>query len=144
MGRLRARFAPAVFALALAACVPSPSPGEGPTTPEAPESGPVTAPDGAGRGGYARDMSSADRTACETSGGSVQRRGMIGMEMCVHPYADAGATCSDSSECEGKCVAGAGNAPDEAITGQCQADDRLFGCYAEVKAGKAAYTICVD
>ncbi|WP_395333859.1 hypothetical protein WBP06_08740 [Novosphingobium sp. BL-8H] len=119
-------------ALALAACAPQdgPQPAVTPTSEAA---------------GYSRDMSAADRAACEQSGGTVQRRGRMGMEQCVHRFADAGKTCSDTSQCEGKCVASAGAvSPDKPGVGQCQADDKLYGCYAELRDGKAPAAICVD
>ncbi len=95
--------------------------------------------------GLSREMSVADRTACTSGGGKVERRGRMGMELCVRPYADAGKSCTDSSQCDGKCIGDAGAAPDAPqVAGQCQADDRLFGCYSEIKGGKAANAICVD
>jgi len=95
--------------------------------------------------GLSRDMSVTDRAACTKGGGKVERRGRMGMELCVRPYADAGKTCTDSSQCDGKCIGNAGAAPDASqVAGQCQADDRLFGCYFEIKGGKAANAICVD
>lgn len=145
-GRSRLLFLTALGALALGGCTPAEAPQPGPVAP-----GPVTptAPTGpaepAGNQSYAREMSAADKAACTSGGGTVQRRGMLGMEMCVYAYADAGRQCTDSAQCEGKCVGSAGSvAPDKAATGQCQADDRLFGCYAEIKGGKSAYAICVD
>jgi putative hemolysin len=97
----------------------------------------------AGGQSFARDMSTADRTACISAGGRVERRGRLGAELCVRPFADAGKACTDSAQCQGKCVS-QGNAETPAQAGQCQADDRLFGCYSEIKDGKAASTICVD
>ena len=111
--------------LALAGCAPQPA--------AAPESGPQS---------YPRELSAADRTACTAGGGRVERRGRLQAETCVHPFADAGKACTDSAECAGKCVS-IGNSS-EATAGQCQADDRLFGCYSEIKAGKSVNTICVD
>jgi putative hemolysin len=120
-------------ALALAACAPQ----DGPQPPVKP-TGETSQP-----GGFTREMSAADRAACEQSGGTVQRRGRIGMEQCVHRFADAGKTCTDKAQCEGKCVASAVS-PDTPAVGQCQADDKLYGCYAEVRDGKAPAAICVD
>lgn len=142
-GALRTLVLTALGALALGGCTPAEAPQTqpGPVAPTAP-AGPS---EPAGNQSYARDMSAADKAACTSGGGTVQRRGMLGMEMCVHPYADAGKQCSDSSQCQGKCVGSAGStSTSSAVTGQCQADDRLFGCYSEIKGGKAAYAICVD
>ncbi len=125
----------AMGVFALVACSPAEAPGEG-----------TVAPGGTGRASYARDMDAKERADCTADGGTVQRRGMLGMEMCVHAYADAGRTCTDSAQCQGRCVGPAGGegSAGAAVSGQCQADDRLFGCYSEVKGGSAAYAICVD
>lgn len=66
--------------------------------------------------------------------------------MCVHPYADAGTACTDNQQCDGKCVTAASDetATDGEIVGQCQADDALFGCFAEVVDGKRVRAICID
>lgn len=115
--------------IAFAGCVPT----------EAPQAGAESG------SGFSREMSMADRTACTSGGGKVERRGRMGMELCVHPYDDAGKACTDSSQCDGKCIGDAGATSDASpVAGQCQADDRLFGCYSEIKGGKAANAICVD
>lgn len=87
-----------------------------------------------------------DAAACEAAGGFLDRRGMIQDLICVHPYADAGKACTDNQQCDGKCVTNdmEPGAEDGSIVGQCQADDALFGCYAEVVDGKAVRAICVD
>jgi hypothetical protein len=97
----------------------------------------------AGEQSFPRELSATDRAACTAAGGRVERRGRIDAELCIKPFADAGKACTDSAQCQGKCVA-SGNAEMPPTAGQCQADDRLFGCYAEIKGGKPAYTICVD
>ena len=118
-------------ALTLAACTQA---GEGGGTP--PSASPMPE----------KVMSAADAAACESSGGGVDVRGRLQAEMCVHPFADAGKQCSDSSQCEGKCIASASAAEGESDTaaGSCQADDRLFGCYAELEDGQRVRAICVD
>ena len=93
---------------------------------------------------YRRDMSAEQRAECEAEGGFVERRGMLQSELCVHPYADAGQLCSDNSECEGRCLAESMGTPGEAVTGQCQPDDHLFGCHAFVSDGQATSAICID
>lgn len=91
---------------------------------------------------------SRELQSCASSGGMIQARGRLGTPMCVHPYSDAGKSCSDKSDCQGRCLAdpGADGLPKlgEAATGRCQADDKLFGCYAELRDGKARAAICVD
>ena len=117
-------------ALLASACVPA----------EAPE-----APDAAAQP-FQTTMSEADRAACAADGGTVERRGRLGAELCVVPFADAGKSCTDASQCEGQCIAEeAGPQPDaQSPGGLCQADDRLFGCYSTIESGKVANTICVD
>ena len=86
--------------------------------------------------------------SCAGSGGTLQARGRAQQMICVHPYADAGKRCSAKKDCQGRCIAdgstGALPKLGQPATGRCQADDRLFGCYAEVDGGKAKATICVD
>ena len=138
VGPVRSLALAALGAFALGACTPQ----AGPQPPTPPTGGATEVP---GNQSYARDMSAADKAACTSTGGTVQRRGRLGMEQCVRPFADAGKACTDTSQCEGKCVGSAGSASgNEKVSGQCQADDRLFGCYSEIKDGKAAYAICVD
>ena len=85
-----------------------------------------------------------DASACTAAGGSLERRGRAQTTMCVHPYSDAGESCTDNLQCEGKCIAPVDDGPDGAIVGQCQPDDALFGCYAEVVDSKLVRAICVD
>ncbi len=136
MRGLRTVLVAAFGALALVGCAPQ----DGPQPPTPPAGG-----DMGENQSYSRDMGAADRAACEAEGGTVQRRGRLGMEQCVHAYADAGKQCTDSAQCQGKCVGSVGAvSPDKAASGTCQADDRLYGCYAEVRNGKAVAAICVD
>ncbi|MDF2638302.1 MAG: hypothetical protein K0R64_1286 [Novosphingobium lindaniclasticum] len=140
MRGLRTVLVAAFGAFALAGCAPQ----DGPQPPTPPAGG-ETAQNQSYDDGLGRDMNAADRAACEAAGGTVQRRGRLGMEQCVHAYADAGKQCTDSAQCQGKCVGSAGAvSPDKAASGICQADDRLYGCYAEVRNGKAVAAICVD
>ena len=115
----------ALSGLAIAGCTP--------TETAAPQSGGQSFP---------RELAAADRAACLQNGGRVERRGRLQAETCIHPFADAGKACTDSAQCAGKCVS-SGNSTD-AVAGQCQADDHLFGCYSEIRGGKSVNTICVD
>jgi putative hemolysin len=90
-------------------------------------------------------LSASDASACRTGGGQVSVRGRLQAELCVQPFADPGKACTDNSQCEGACVtetmeAAAG----ETVTGQCQADNRPFGCFAEVDQGRPVRGICID
>jgi len=90
-------------------------------------------------------LSESDAAACRAGGGEVAVRGRLQAELCVQPFADAGQSCTDNSQCEGACVTDNMEAPDgERVTGQCQADDRPFGCFAEVEQGRPVRGICID
>jgi putative hemolysin len=84
---MRAFLTAIVGGLVLAGCTPTAAP--------APEAAPQSFP---------REMSVADRAACTGSGGRVERRGRMGAELCVMPFADAGKACTDKADCQGKCV----------------------------------------
>ncbi|MFC3214816.1 MULTISPECIES: hypothetical protein [Novosphingobium] len=102
-------------------------------------------PEAADGRSLSRDLSAADRAACTSGGGTVQRRGRASMEMCVRSYADAGKQCTDSSQCEGRCIGSKDDMGKTAnISGQCQADNRLFGCVAEVHGGSRVDLLCID
>ena len=130
--RAGARTGALAGALALAGCQ-----GDPPA-----DSAPAAVPD------MPRDVASAmpqpDAAACQAQGGMLDRRGRAQTLMCVHPYPDAGQQCTDNQQCTGKCVTAPDDGPDGQIVGTCQADDALFGCYAEVVDGKAVRAICVD
>ena len=91
-------------------------------------------------------MSTEDRRACEEQGGTVEKRGMAQTELCVMPYADAGKACTDGDQCEGRCIAEGqvASPPGEPVTGICQRDDRLFGCFGIVEDGTIEAGLCVD
>ncbi|RKF19181.1 hypothetical protein D6851_11925 [Altericroceibacterium spongiae] len=95
-------------------------------------------------GGPKLFLSQQERQSCEAEGGHVEKRGRLQAETCVHPFPDAGQGCTDNAQCEGKCIAEGNEGPEKEVTGYCQKDDKLFGCYAEVQDGKAVNRICVD
>ncbi len=88
----------------------------------------------------------ADNAAaeCRALGGVVERRGRLQAELCVRPFADAGKTCTDGDQCAGDCVTETAHQDGAPVTGQCQADDRPFGCFAKVENGRATGGICID
>jgi len=92
----------------------------------------------------AESLAAIDQQACEAGGGEVRQEGMLGMYRCVTPYADAGAECRSSSDCEGKCLVTDDTLVGEATVGACQADDSPFGCYAEIEDGQVTAALCVD
>ena len=91
-------------------------------------------------------MPADDRRACEKQGGTVEKRGMARAELCVTPYADVGKVCTDGDQCEGRCIAEGrvGSPPGEPVTGICQRDDRLFGCFGIVEDGTIEAGLCAD
>lgn len=94
----------------------------------------------------AESLAAIDKEGCAAKGGEVRQEGMLGTYRCTVPYADAGKTCTDKSDCEGKCLLPPESeaATGEAATGACQANDSPFGCYAEIVDGKIAAALCVD
>lgn len=70
---------------------------------------------------------------------------MLGKPACVVTYADSGKTCTDSSECSGKCVTpDMGTRPETPTTGVCTATSDPCGCFQLVENGKAGYPLCAD
>ena len=87
----------------------------------------------------------ADPAACAAAGGEIKPRGMMQIPICIVPYADAGKVCRDTSECAGECILGGtedhGTGP---VTGFCQRENAQFGCYAEIRNGRAQPALCAD
>ena len=87
---------------------------------------------------------------CAASGGKIEKVGLIGTPACLIPTADAGKSCRDSSECQGRCLVDdwEGDKPPRigtVSTGLCEASNLTFGCFAEVREGKIGSTfLCVD
>lgn len=83
---------------------------------------------------------------CLAKGGEYTKEGRLQAYRCVQQFSDAGKSCSDSSECQGKCtgsdtsiVAGTSN-----VTGTCAANDSPFGCRQTIEGGVAKGFLCVD
>lgn len=93
-------------------------------------------------------LADIDQAECTENGGTVRQEGLLGLYRCVLPYNDAGKTCSDPSDCEGRCLG------DDSVTdyqaepgeaqGLCEADDSPFGCFAEIEGGVVGAALCVD
>lgn len=135
-----------LFALALAAAC-----GRGGVGQAAPDSAPGAAPAAAGvpagssTATLAKGLSEAEKARCRTDGGTVQRLGMLRNEACVLPYADAGKSCTDSSQCLGRCQLDMrAPVPEGTVHGLCQPTTNEFGCFKEVRDGKVAFAKCVD
>lgn len=130
--------------------VPEPEPEAEPVQDEVVEAEQIDDADAVGQGMRVlpgdRAMTADQRDACTKAGGTVERRGMAQTEVCVTPYADAGKICTDGDQCTGRCIAEGrvGSAPGETVTGICQRDDQLFGCYGIVEDGRIEAGLCVD
>ena len=80
-----------------------------------------------------------DIAACKAEGGAVMPVCRMQKPMCVLPYRDAGKSCTDNDQCEGRCVAEG----EAATAGTCETDNDPCGCVTEMVGGKPR-TICVD
>ncbi len=68
---------------------------------------------------------------------------MFGMASCVEPFADAGKSCGDESDCEGICVAPPGAEVGDHVSGACHADTAsLFGCFDVIETGIVVGGMC--
>ena len=86
-----------------------------------------------------------ERATCEAVGGTIEMAGRLGWQRCLQTFSDGGETCSDTSDCMGKCLKD-GNFADVGApaTGKCAPNDNPFGCYQEIIDGVAVSGICVD
>ena len=94
-------------------------------------------------------LAEIDTVQCELDGGTVRGVCMLGLPACVVPYTDAGEICTDSSECEGRCLIDIDASDAQPIvgtsaTGVCQADTDSCGCWHEVLGSRVQPGICVD
>lgn len=133
---MRLRFL-ASFALGalLAACSSAPPASDGAGT----ASTAADSPEAAAAYEEARDVD------CRAAGGTLQPLGRLQRLQCVIPYADAGRSCGNKSDCSGQCLATGEVAAGAMATGTCQRDvSQNFGCRQRIDGGKAQGTICVD
>ena len=90
---------------------------------------------------------STDVANCAARGGVVDTVGRMQRQVCRIPFADAGKTCRNKTDCAGRCIYDreeGGGEPTGAVTGKCQQYATQFGCFSEVDGGKIKSTICVD
>ena len=80
---------------------------------------------------------------CSTIKGEWRPVCMMGKPACVVTFADAGKSCSDSSECSGRCQT-SGAQPGTEVRGQCTKTSDPCGCFQLVTNGKADYMLCAD
>lgn len=89
-------------------------------------------------------LTTEQRMQCLASGGFVEKAGMLGAERCTLRYSDGGQICTDSSQCQGQCIAELAGANQDSTSGICQRTDNPFGCYAVVENGRTGPALCVD
>ncbi len=86
-----------------------------------------------------------DTAQCAAKGGTVRGVGMFATPACVIPYADAGKSCSDKSDCLGMCKAALDASIGTTGSGTCQRDSHdIYGCYNEIKGGVVVGGMCWD
>ncbi|MBR7619162.1 hypothetical protein JKL49_07140 [Phenylobacterium sp. 20VBR1] len=87
-----------------------------------------------------------DVAQCTAKGGTVRPVCRMQNLACVISHTDAGKTCSDKSDCQGRCLY-TGEAPADpatVVTGQCQATSDPCGCFTTVVKGHVGPGMCVD
>lgn len=124
-----------VAAVALAACAAPQTAGKAADAPAA--DAPVV------KEAY-NEALSTDPAACKAKNGEIQRVCMLGKPMCVISYKDAGKSCTDSSQCSGRCQTEGGAPPNQPATGTCQPTSNPCGCFQLVEKGVAGYPLCAD
>ena len=89
-------------------------------------------------------MSAAEKKVCRANIGKPISLGPAHAEYCEYRYVDGGKKCTDSNQCEGKCLSRTLNADsDEAVVGQCQRVYPDPGCSIEVIDGRTHEMICI-
>lgn len=84
-----------------------------------------------------------DPALCAAAGGTIKTRGLMAINVCVRPYADAGKVCRDKADCLGACFSsGETDVTSGADLGLCQRETDMPGCFAEVRDGKAQPVLC--
>lgn len=87
----------------------------------------------------------ADEGLCRLHGGAFQRVCMMGNTMCVVRFADAGAACTDGSQCQsGRCFGDMSAEIGAAVEGTCAPTNDPCGCFQRITDGKAEPGLCVD
>lgn len=86
-----------------------------------------------------------DKNSCESLGGQWGRFGLVQAEQCSLPTQDAGAECSDLSDCESVCITDVATSRGTTVTGRCfDRSITLGNCLNLVLKGVAQGEICED
>jgi len=94
-----------------------------------------------------------DKASCEARNGTWEAIGLSPQEVCVLPTADAGTVCTDSSQCQGACVAELSQSDYDKLmryhipiptSGKCTSTTSSVGCNAYVENGVVNGILCVD
>ncbi|RYZ91825.1 MAG: hypothetical protein EOO68_23520 [Moraxellaceae bacterium] len=92
-----------------------------------------------------KKLTPAEIQKCKEDGGVVKNVGMMEIPKCVIAYPDAGKPCKSSSDCTKSCVVmKSGIEMGTKISGECQRDNALYGCYTIVEEGVAGPSMCAD
>lgn len=83
-----------------------------------------------------------DKETCEENSGKWGIHHLEQIESCILPASDSGKTCTDSSQCESKCIA----SEPESNDGKCYSWKPIpGGCYYFIESGTSEKTqTCVD
>ncbi len=76
-------------------------------------------------------------TQCNEDGGKVVRYKKDRPYSCTKFYSDSGKTCTDATDCKGRCLSTSKSAKKGMTgqTGQCEADNARYGCRQPIKNG---------
>jgi hypothetical protein len=81
---------------------------------------------------------------CREDGGSWLRgQDANHTQICLKPYSDAGISCENPSDCQGRCLAQF-NEETSQNEGRCQKNNNPFGCFVEMKDGEMQEEVCVE
>lgn len=86
-----------------------------------------------------------EKTKCLADGGQWKRMGIMQSGGCLLPSRDGGKSCTNSSQCQFKCLAIARPpTSDTQVVGECARNNDPFGCKAFVEGGLFVQGPCVD
>lgn len=81
---------------------------------------------------------------CAARGGKWGPAGLLVDPICDIRPSDAGKACTDSQQCESKCVTVARVRYGASAPGVCHDSFLPFGCLQRIRAGRAGQALCID